>query len=114
MLGAAPRGGVEVPALPAAFRDGGAAPPRARPGGRPGGRRDACGLWFTGFAGSEPLQEALPEQRGAGAEILETVIAQERGDFERAQLPEMDRGSVQEAYLDAIVWVREMGGLLRA
>lgn len=68
---------------------------------------------LTGLAGSEALQEALLEQRGAGAEVLETVLAQERGDFDRAQLPEMDRGSVQEAYLDAIVWVREMGGLLR-
>ena len=66
-----------------------------------------------GLPGSETLREALLEGRGPGAEILATVVAQELGDFERAQLPDMDRPSVQEAYLDAIVWVREMGGLLR-
>jgi EAL and modified HD-GYP domain-containing signal transduction protein len=69
---------------------------------------------LEGLAGSEALQEALLDRHGVGAEILETVLAQELGDFEHAQLPGMDRGSVQEAYLDAIVWVREMGGLLRA
>ena len=66
-----------------------------------------------GLPGSEALREALLEGRGPGAEILATVVAQELGDFERAQLPDLDRPSVQEAYLDAIVWVREMGGLLR-
>jgi len=68
---------------------------------------------LDGLPGSEDLQVALLERRGPGAEILETVVAQELGDFERAQLPDMDRQSVQQAYLDAIVWVREMGGLLK-
>ncbi|MGB1700937.1 MAG: EAL and HDOD domain-containing protein, partial [Nannocystaceae bacterium] len=68
---------------------------------------------LEGLPGSERLQVALLDKKGPGAEILETVVAQELGDFDRAQLPCMDRLSVQEAYLDAIVWVRAMGGLLR-
>ena len=74
---------------------------------------------LEGLPGSDRLQEALVAGAGPGAELLAVVRAQEEGDFEGAQLPGRDgdpgasRAQVQEAYLDAITWVREMGGLLR-
>ena len=64
--------------------------------------------------GSERLQEALVDDVGDGARVLAVVVAQERGDFDGARLDPLDRGAVQQAYLDAIVWVREIGGLLRS
>ena len=73
--------------------------------------RSAFKWWTTyGWAGGCPLR--LWKQ-------LNPSGSWEEGDFEGAQLRELEgasgasRAQVQEAYLAAISWVRDMGGLLR-
>lgn len=63
------------------------------------------------LAVDEELSRALLRQHGELGRALRCAMAQERGDFAGAQLPELDRQEVQDAYLAAIRWTREMGAL---
>lgn len=65
---------------------------------------------------SHEIRDALLERRGVLGELLEVVVAQEVGTFDKAHLERhgIARADVQNAYLQAIRWAREMGGLMAA
>lgn len=51
-------------------------------------------------------QEALLYHKGPMGEVLNSVLAYERGDFEQVLMPGFKADDVRSAYIDALDWVR--------
>ena len=53
---------------------------------------------------SAETSEALLEHEGMAGQILECVLAYERGDWEQVSLPGLEPETIREAYLESLNW----------
>jgi EAL and modified HD-GYP domain-containing signal transduction protein len=58
---------------------------------------------------TEPVAGALLHQRGLHGEILDCVLAYERGRWRELDCGRLDKSKIRNCYLDAVRWAEDMG-----